>query len=511
MSKLYVPTEKIIKVTQLRRILLRERLENRITYFVPYPKQKEFFALGRHKRERLYQAGNQLYGKTTAGAVETALHLTGCYPDWWDGRRFDHPTKGWAVGESSSWVRDQAQSRLCGEHGTAADPTAVDWGTGFIPKKYLLDRTLSHGVQNAFDSISVRHVSGGVSALGFKAYEQGRTKLQGASLDFIWPDECPPDNIYPELMARIAMTNGIIYTTFTPMKGATGVTARFTDDDSPQAQRDRGRIRAGDHDIIRKSAEHPEGKTEEEINAIIDSYPEYQRAARVNGDIMMGEGAVFEGLNEGMISVPSIRLSEVPPHWQKMWAIDFGIGHAFAAVLLLRDPDTDIIYVAHEIKVADALPQNHIAMMRGIAPEPPVSWPHDGEQREKSNGEELFKFYKPRNGQPGMNMRNTHASFPDGGYSTSAGVTEMLNRMRQGKFFVSASCRKWFQEFSNYHFNNGLIVKINDDLLSATRIGVMDIRHARAVPLGPSMFGLYTAQNRPRTLPERNPFTGKPI
>ena len=62
-----------------------------------------------------------------------------------------------------------------------------------------------------------------------------------------------------------------------------------------------------------------------------------------------------------------------------------------------------------------------------------------------------------------------------------------------------------------YHYKNGLIVKVNDDLLSATRIGVMDIRHAKPVPLGPSIFGLYPAQNQPRTLPERNPFTGKPI
>lgn len=503
MSKLYVPTEKIIKVTQLRRILLRERLENQIDYWVPYKPQKAFFDLGKTKRERLFQAGNQLFGKTTGGAVETALHLTGRYPEWWDGRRFDHPTRGWTVGESGAWVRDHAQSRLCGEHGTASEPSAVDWGTGFIPKKYLLSRTLSHGVQNAFDSISVSHVSGGTSTLSFKAYEQGRAKLQGSALDFVWPDECPPDDIYSELMARIARTNGIIYTTFTPMRGATGVTARFTDDDSPQARKDRG--------VVKVNISQVEGKSDEEVAAIIDSYPAHERGARVNGDIMMGEGAVFEGLNESMIAAPPLRLSDVPPYWPKLWGIDFGIGHPFAAVLLARDPDTDIIYLLHEIRISDALPQNHIAMMRGIAPEPPVSWPHDGNDREKSNGEELFKFYKPRNGQPGMNMRNSHATFPDGGYSTSAGVMEMLNRMRQGKFLVSPTCRRWFQEFSMYHYKNGLIVKVNDDLLSATRIGVMDIRHAKPVPLGPSIFGLYPAQNRPRALPERNPFTGEPI
>lgn len=481
---------------------LEYRRTHQLEFFVPYPKQLEFFNLGKSKRERLYQAGNQFYGKTTAGAVETAYHLTGLYPSWWEGRRWNRPTKGWAVGESGGWVRDQAQSRLCGEHTTASEPASVDWGTGFIPKECLLERTLTHGTQNAFDSISVRHVSGGVSYLGFKSYEQGRTKVQGASLDFVWPDECPPDDIYTELMARIAATNGIIYTTFTAMKGPTAVTARFHDDDTEQARKDRGVVKAGVHDIV--------GRTPEEIASYIESFPMHERAARVNGEIMLGEGAVFEGINEGMIKYPAIELSKVPMHFHKIWGTDFGIGHPFAATLLLHDPDTDIIYVAAEYKVADALPLHHIAAIRGIAADVPVAWPHDGGDREKSSGVELHEFYRPRNGQPGLNMRNTHATFPHGGYSTGAGVTEILTRMRAGRFFVSETCNKWFEEFRGYHRKNGLIVKLNDDLLSATRQGVMDIRYAKPCPLGPGSSTMFRSQ-RVTEGPVLDPFTGQPI
>lgn len=485
---------------------LKQGLEYRRThileFFKPYPKQIEFFNLGATKRERLYQAGNQLYGKTTAGAVETAYHLTGIYPEWWQGRRWDRPVKGWAVGESGSWVRDQAQSRLCGEHATAADPSAVDWGTGFIPKELLLSRTLSHGVQNAFDSITVRHISGGDSYLGFKAYEQGRTKVQGASLDFVWPDECPPDDIYSELMARVASTRGIVFTTFTPMKGPTGVTARFHDDDSPQALLDRGVVKAGIRDVV--------GRTQEEIDAVVGSYLPYEREARINGEIMLGEGAVFEGINEDMIKIPAISLSTVPINMHKLWAIDFGIGHPFAAVLLLHDPDTDIIYIVHEIKVPDMLPQHHIAMMREIAPEPPVAWPHDGNFRQESNGQELHTFYRPKGAQPGLNMRFSHATMPGGGYSTSAGITEMITRMRRGKLLVSETCGRWFNEFRGYHRKNGLIVKINDDLLSATRQGVMDIRYAKPVPLGAAPFVPFQSR-RPRQAAETDPWTNQPL
>ena len=482
-----------------------------LEYFKPYPKQIEFFTMGATKRERLYQAGNQLYGKTTAGAVETAYHLTGLYPDWWKGRRWERPVTGWAVGESGGWVRDQAQSRLCGPHATSSEPNAADWGTGFIPKELLLDRTLSHGVQNAFDSITVRHVSGGNSYLGFKAYEQGRTKVQGASLDFVWPDECPPDDIYSELMARIASTDGMVFTTFTPMKGPTGVTARFWDDDSPQAMLDRGVVKAGLVDVVVKTDPDSQyGFTQREIDSVVGSYEAHEREARINGDIMLGEGAVFEGINTEMLKIPAIALSTVPIWMHKMWAIDFGIGHPFAAVLLLHDPDTDIIYIVHEIKMPDMLPQNHIAAMREIAPEPPVAWPHDGNFRQESTGIELYKFYKQRGAQPGMNMRITHATMPGGGYTTSAGITEMLTRMRRGKLLITENCSRWFNEFRGYHRKNGLIVKINDDLLSATRQGVMDIRYAKPTPLGPGSGGFFRSQ-RPTQAAELDPFSGQPI
>ncbi|MGH7121785.1 MAG: hypothetical protein ACREFP_22805, partial [Acetobacteraceae bacterium] len=53
-----------------------------------------------------------------------------------------------------------------------------------------------------------------------------------------------------------------------------------------------------------------------------------------------------------------------------------------------------------------------------------------------------------------------------------------------GRFKVAETCREWREEFEGYHRKAGLIVKANDDLLSATRIGVMQLRSARAVGLG---------------------------
>ena len=51
----------------------RRHAENKLAYFKPYPKQREFFGAGNKFRERLLLAGNQT-GKTYAGAMEVAAH-----------------------------------------------------------------------------------------------------------------------------------------------------------------------------------------------------------------------------------------------------------------------------------------------------------------------------------------------------------------------------------------------------------------------------------------------------
>lgn len=59
----------------------------------------------------------------------------------------------------------------------------------------------------------------------------------------------------------------------------------------------------------------------------------------------------------------------------------------------------------------------------------------------------------------------------------------MLTRMRSDRFKVATGCIEWQEEFLGYHRKDGLIVKTNDDLLSATRIGIMQLRSAKPVVL----------------------------
>ncbi len=61
--------------------------------------------------------------------------------------------------------------------------------------------------------------------------------------------------------------------------------------------------------------------------------------------------------------------------------------------------------------------------------------------------------------------------------------------MRSGRLKVAAHLSEWFEEYRFYHRKDGQIVKIKDDLMSATRICVMMKRAGRAVQLGSAVPG----------------------
>lgn len=199
---------------------------NRLKDYRPYTKQRQFHAAGAQHTERLFMAGNQL-GKTWAGGFEWAIHLTGRYPDWWEGRVFDEPVKFWAAGITGESTRDNPQRILVGP------PQQKEaWGTGAIPFDALKDTTPARGVPDALDSVIVKWGGGGdvqakESVLGFKSYEKGRAKWQGETLDGVWYDEEPPPDIYSEGVTRTNVRNGLNIVTFTPLLGWSDVVQLF--------------------------------------------------------------------------------------------------------------------------------------------------------------------------------------------------------------------------------------------------------------------------------------------
>ena len=88
--------------------LNKRQEENRLNYYKPYRFQKAFHESGVEANQRLLMAANRV-GKSFVGAMEMAIHLTGEYPKWWVGKKFDKPIKAWVCGASNETTRDICQ------------------------------------------------------------------------------------------------------------------------------------------------------------------------------------------------------------------------------------------------------------------------------------------------------------------------------------------------------------------------------------------------------------------
>lgn len=186
-----------------------------------YVKHTEFFRAGAQHKERLLLSGNRV-GKTIAGGAEITYHLTGEYPHWWDGKRFDKSIDALAAGDTSQTTRDIIQTKLLGGlWGTD------EFGSGLIPRDRLGKPTPARGVANLYEEISVSHASGGTSRLMLRSYDQGRRIFQGTEQDVVWLDEEVPKDVYDEALIRTMTTRGIVMMTFTPLSGLTELVVSF--------------------------------------------------------------------------------------------------------------------------------------------------------------------------------------------------------------------------------------------------------------------------------------------
>lgn len=423
--------------------------ENSYLYYSPYHKQVTFHDCGLKTRERLFMAGNQL-GKTLAGGFEAAIHATGLYPDWWEGKRFEEATVGWASGVTGESTRDNPQRILLGRIG--------NYGTGYLPKHTILDVVNARGTPNAANFVKVRHISGGDSYIFFKSYIQGREKWQGETVNWIWFDEEPPQDIYSEGLTRTNATKGIVWMTFTPLLGMSEVVRRFLQEKSL------------DREVVTMTIDDVDHYTEEERQRIINSYPLHEREARAKGIPILGSGRIYPVQEEMILCEPF----KIPSYFKQIGGLDFGWDHPTAAVRVVYDSDEDIMYLTSEYKVKEQTPIIHASHLRRWG-EFPWAWPQDGLQHDKGSGKRLMELYKDEN----LDMLKDSARFSNKSNSVEAGIIELLDRMKTGRFKVFNNCLNWLDEFRLYHRKDGKIVKENDDLLDATRYALMCLRFAK--------------------------------
>jgi hypothetical protein len=214
--------------------------------------------------------------------------------------------------------------------------------------------------------------------------------------------------------------------------------------------------------------------TPERRKEIVDGYLPHEREARAKGIPVLGSGRIFP-IEESKIVVDPI---PIPVHWPQINGLDFGYDHPFAAINLAWDRDADCVYLCKEYAERETTPVIHAASVKPWGQWIPCAWPHDGLQHDKGSGLALKTQYETQ----GLEMLSDKAEWPEGGNGVEAGLIEMLDRMQTGRLKVFKSLAGWLSEFRIYHRDNGQVVKIKDDRISASRYALMMLRYAKTKP-----------------------------
>jgi len=442
--------------------LERRRATSKLTHLEPYPFQIELLSSSAEHQQTLLMAANRV-GKSMIGAANLAYHATGLYPDWWRGHRWKQPIECWAAGVSAESTRDILQRELIG---LPSDPDAE--GTGMIPKDCIGRKSRKPQVPDAIQSVLVKHHTDGVfdgwSNIAFKAFEQGDKKFMGSSVHEIWLDEQPPDSLFGQCVTRTANTGGHLTMTFTPEDGVTAVVAQFTRDLKPGQK------------LIQATWEDAPHLTEDVKKQLLEVYGEHEREMRTKGIPLFGSGPVFP-VPEGELIIEPF---QIPMYWKGVAGLDFGWDHPTACVWLRYDAETDTVYITDVYRKRKESIAIHAAAINA-RPRMPVAWPHDGMKHETGSGVSLADQYRSH----GVKMLPTHFTNPvapgesaKGNYKVEPGINALLERMQTDRLKVFSTCAEWFEEYRMYHREDGKVVAINDDLMSATRYACQSLRFA---------------------------------
>lgn len=411
-----------------------------------YAKHLAFFEAGAKYKQRLYSSSNRC-GKTTTGAFELCAHMTGIYPEWWNGYRFDRPISAWCVGQTSESTQKILQKELLGEVG--------DFGSGMIPKDLLDFDTLPSATKMGVtvSGFKVRNKFGGYSTCSFKSQEQGVLSFVGTSIDVALCDEPLKLELYNEIITRLAVNNGLLMLTSTPILGLDPMLLNFCDGEFKFGEINPYKVvlNCTFDDIPHLSAE-----TKEQL---LSSYPEYQRECRATGVPMLGKGAVFPFAPD-QITCDDFA---IPAGWKFVAGCDVG-WRCTARVDFAIDPNNGNIYATNYYSVGQATPREHYLNWAGRE-DIPIAIDPAAHGRSQADGEQIFEQFRDF----GLTLENAENSRE----ASYLAINELL---RAGKLkLFKGSCRDLVSEILNAaRMENGKLQNQSDlHGLDALRYGVM--------------------------------------
>jgi len=451
---------------------------NQLKYFRPFDHQFKFFKTGNSERRGIL-AANRI-GKTVSTCYETAMHLTGIYPDWWEGYRFDKPITCMVAGEGWSQVALVLQNELLGTQDVKIHENI---GTGAIPRSCIITDTMRNDGANCI-GVEVRHVSGSKSYLLFANYTQEVRQLQGFKLNLAVFDEQPPDDFFSEIVTRTATTQGKVLCSFTPLKGLNGLVSKFWNKEEGYEY-----IRVSWDDCPEYDPWGMPFLLNSTRRQLEKDYLPHERDARIAGKPVMGKGAVFQLSHWPTYKTGDIDFANIS-NIQRIIALDLGLVNDKTVISLMYwEPYDKIAYLHRQIivqGVEEAVPTQYINHL--LRPEvfgTPIVLPADastqGRYTMSANSiRELFENYE-------LNVYDKAIMNPPDSQGRvtnhkSYGINQMRQMLEVGSLMVNENCTNFLSEAQNYFVDEKGRFSDPDDCIDSARYALLGILNGIAEP-----------------------------
>ena len=452
-----------------------------------YPWQQEAIARTLDHRVVGLIASNQT-GKSETAMSLVACLATGVIPDWWKGRKYDRPVKIMVAGVDSNHNKNVLQEKLFGSNNWRLK---AERGSGMIPRDYIIDEAAVTVRGDDLSSIKIRHVTGGMSEILFRAYSQGREAAQGVQADFIVIDEQPKDDFWSEALLRTAATDGCVVCSFTPLKGMTGLVAELMElppeKESPKDKYGFKFKSENGWSMVRATWDDISHISEENKDQLRKGIPDYEVATRTYGMPMAGHGRVFPFTRDEITF--NDKDLYIEDKWPRLTGID--IGHGFgrdpsAAVLAIWDEEKDIIYIDRVRKESTDTTKDMARLIVTVEHQCPVAFPSDANRSSMSSDTTVAQQLREMDIQllthPFMNPKG--ADGKKNNYKMP-GIKHISERMREGKLKIHPNrCAALLDELDQYSYTDtGKLQDGNDHCIDAFRYAVMSIIQGLGQPL----------------------------
>ena len=474
----HLPKSLLDKLQELTIATADDMRYNQLRYFRPFEHQRKFFATGKSERRGIL-AANRI-GKTVSTCYETAMHLTGRYPDWWEGVRHNKPITAMVAGEGWTQVAMVLQNELLG---TQDIKISESIGTGAIPRDCIVFDTMRNDGANCM-GVEIRHVSGSNSYLLFANYTQEVRQMQGFKLNLAVFDEQPPDDFFSEIVTRTATTQGQVMCSFTPLKGLNGLVSKFW-----HLEEGYEHIRVSWDDVPEYDPWGEPFLLMETRRQLERDYLPHERDARRNGVPVMGKGAVFQ-----LRSWPTYKSGDYNFNSShglyRVISLDLGLVNDRTVISLIYwSPEDQEAWLHTQIVVKgteEANPMNYINhLMRPEVFGTPIVLPPDAGTpgRYTMNSlsiRQLFEQYElnvvpdPIMNPPDEQGRRTnHKSF---------GINVMRQMLELGTLHVNENCTEFLREAQNYYADEKGRFSDPDDCIDSARYGILACLQGIAEP-----------------------------